>query len=186
MKKELIPFGMGIFVGFILLSMLLGKISWEFNATILIACCALGLTIWQGYQIRVHNRLSVKPLLIDFLEQSPNHITYRLNNKGLGPANIISYQIFADENLLDGLFAFQKDLNNLLAPIYPYELYSSHQTLGSIMDTKDSSLIMDIRAGFISPSYQEIIKKRYTLVVNYESIYGDKYTFNSANYIKNS
>lgn len=54
-----------------------------------IAACALGISIYEGFSNRKHNRLSVKPLLRFHYTNTPDlPVTVKLVNKGIGPAVI--------------------------------------------------------------------------------------------------
>lgn len=60
---------------------------WIALAAAFIAFCALGISIWQGFLMRQHSRLSVKPWLVlhrDAIEG--NAVEIHLVNAGLGPA----------------------------------------------------------------------------------------------------
>lgn len=85
--------------------------------TVIVALTAIGLSIWQGYENRTHNRLSVVPNLesneyginrafVDPLsgeyypllqnEDSLYAVSYSLKNTGLGPAVIQNLLAFRD------------------------------------------------------------------------------------------
>jgi hypothetical protein len=74
---------------------------WKFlgeNTSELIASSALGLTIWQGYLARRHNKLSVSPHLAfstSFSDRDP-HFSIDIKNNGLGTAIITSFEIMID------------------------------------------------------------------------------------------
>jgi hypothetical protein len=58
--------------------------------TLCVALLAIGLTVWQGYEMRRHNRLTVQPYLktnavVNFAGESVE-LTYSLESTGLGPA----------------------------------------------------------------------------------------------------
>ena len=62
------------------------------------AVCALVATIWQGVVARKHNRLSVKPVLTLYREESDGKIYVK--NNGTGPALIRDYEIYKDDKLI--------------------------------------------------------------------------------------
>jgi hypothetical protein len=72
-----------------------------------IAFISLGLSIWQGYENRRHNRLSVKPkLTFDFFKAiNDPQIGLVLSNKGTGPALITSWKIIVNDRPVDQEFA---------------------------------------------------------------------------------
>lgn len=59
-------------------------------ASIFIAACALGLTIWQGCMQRAHNRKSVLPIIEVLIRSGPDadghEAGFYLRNSGIGPA----------------------------------------------------------------------------------------------------
>ncbi len=67
-------------------------------ASVFIACCALGVTVWQGVQNRQHNRLSVKPLLtfghVSNVARDICSEAFILENCGVGPAVIKNFALF--------------------------------------------------------------------------------------------
>jgi len=71
----------------------------EINLSIVISICALILTFYQFYQIRLHNRLSIKPLILNacIFEPDPNikgvRIAIQIKNSGLGIANLDTVKI---------------------------------------------------------------------------------------------
>ena len=70
-----------------------------------IALAALGLTVQQTQLSRAHNRLSVQPVL-DFEEtyRSGERAGLRLRNVGLGPARIVSGEVWLDGRRRDEAF----------------------------------------------------------------------------------
>lgn len=58
--------------------------------TLCVALLAIGLTVWQGYEMRRHNRLTVQPYLkVNAVANFGNggvETTYSLESTGLGPA----------------------------------------------------------------------------------------------------
>ena len=66
--------------------------------TIVLACTAIVISIWQGYETRHHNKLSVKPLLGIRYSVSENHpfIGVWIQNNGYGPAIIKEFIVYLD------------------------------------------------------------------------------------------
>lgn len=76
-------------------------------ATLLVAMCAIGLSIWEGRENRLHNRLSVLPqleriqsTLREGIEDTTYSIKYALDNSGLGPAVLKDVIIFYKDSLI--------------------------------------------------------------------------------------
>ncbi len=65
-------------------------------SAIVIAVASIVVTIWQGMEMRKHNRLSVKPRLEISYEAARDYFGYVLTNKGLGPAVITYRKFFID------------------------------------------------------------------------------------------
>ena len=57
-------------------------------ASILIALCAMFLTLWEGREVRRHNRLSVTPILRPYVDLLDSGAGIFLENIGFGPATI--------------------------------------------------------------------------------------------------
>lgn len=75
--------------------------------TILVAVAAIGLSVWEGRENRLHNRLSVMPHLEriestvrEGFEDSTFTITYSLYNSGLGPAVLDDIVVYNSDTLL--------------------------------------------------------------------------------------
>jgi hypothetical protein len=66
-------------------------------SAVVIAVCALAVSIWQGVQNRRHNRLTVRPHVT--LAHGLNYfepITVRFSNAGVGPAWVKSFDLRVD------------------------------------------------------------------------------------------
>lgn len=61
-------------------------------AAVVIACIALGATLWQARISHQHNRLSVRPVIETHVASSNDrdglHVTVTLENRGIGPGTI--------------------------------------------------------------------------------------------------
>lgn len=91
--------------------------------TEIVAICALGLTLYQAYLFRQHNRLTVRPHLVSFScrNKRPGQrvLVYSLLNNGVGPAFIKSFRILLDGQLvtdLDKILAEVEDVQNSVSP----------------------------------------------------------------------
>lgn len=67
-------------------------------ASVAIALTALVVAIWQGYLMRRHNRLSLRPHLAfrQMISKSNPQFTLELLNNGIGPAIITNFQVLLD------------------------------------------------------------------------------------------
>jgi hypothetical protein len=98
-KKEIIPFILGLYVGFVLLSMYFSNpTSIEF-VSVLIGFLAITLTISTLRTNKKHNIVSVKPILVFHLDQVEK-FQFNLLSIGLGPALICCFKIKIDGQVL--------------------------------------------------------------------------------------
>ena len=67
-----------------------------------IALASIIISIWQGIEMRRHNRLSVRPRLEIVYRVDDQWFGYILINNGLGPAVISSKTIFVDDGTDSG------------------------------------------------------------------------------------
>lgn len=165
---------------------------WELlgnNAAEIIALCALFFTAHQAYTTRRHNRLSVKPRLATFItsDRFPGKalLSAKLINNGLGPAIIKSFQIYLDGNRLEIKSSTQME-DALKKVLHDKKLITTSATfLGKnyAMPAKESKDIVIVN--FVlerDNEFEEIVSRlKFDLVVEYESIYGDKDVFDSRN-----
>ena len=70
----------------------------------MIATITLGVTLWQIFVMRRHNRLSVRPYLTFWKWHDGTNNTYSLylQNNGIGPAIITSFSVDVDKKRIDG------------------------------------------------------------------------------------
>lgn len=167
-------------------------------ATVIISLCALGLTVWQGIEIRKnsretqrYNRLSVKPYLTSWASMQDGHYKYELINNGLGPALIENLIIKIDGQQMTGEEEYDAPVKNgvqLLFPnnIYSYDINSSFIGKGYAIPPKDRIIIADIlfnnkeRKTIPTKKFIEnTIKNHAELIVKYKSVYGEEFSFDS-------
>jgi hypothetical protein len=66
-------------------------------AATVVALLALSVSLWQGIISREHNRLSVKPHLdIAWIGDTTGNGGIRIDNAGIGPAEILKFEIIID------------------------------------------------------------------------------------------
>jgi hypothetical protein len=71
-------------------------------SSVVIAVCALGISIWQGYIARQHNKLSVVPILhVDLDTTEGKDIEIVSVNNGVGPAIITHFTVYCDDVAYD-------------------------------------------------------------------------------------
>ncbi len=84
------------------------KIHWEkwtAVATVVMAVCALVTSLWQGYTMQQHNKLSLRPYLefevnTDPVDAEHTRLLMYVNNNGLGPAEVTSLKIRLNDTVL--------------------------------------------------------------------------------------
>ncbi|MGV3582153.1 MAG: hypothetical protein ACO1N8_07580 [Methylophilus sp.] len=159
------------------------------NATNVIALSALVATFWQAYITRKHNKLSVKPYLTTWTTTSSDgYIIVKIINNGTGPAHIKSFNIFADNQKMIGesLEPHIKCLN-LIFPEYQFIWYGSYFGIDYMMPATEQKDLIAIKfTGEKVPNRNEIDHraKRVKIVIDYESIYEEKFKYDSDNEVK--
>ena len=165
--------------------------SWESIAGItssIIALCALAITLWQAHVTRQHNKLSVKPYITTWSHNENQQGFYAVDilNNGIGPALIRKFQIFVDGHEIKGqsLELIEKALG-VLFPNYTYNSYKAYLSEGYMMAPKENRNLVKIQflgSNFPSPVEIEHATKRVKILIEYESIYKEKQTYDSSKY----
>jgi hypothetical protein len=156
-----------------------------------VSICALLISIWQGFETRKNYRLSVTPsiAIVGNWVFGSNPIGITLENKGIGPAKIISIELMKNgmiynylSNPNDYLSFLKRFFDRKIATLYTCQrnfdvgemIAPGEVTPLFWLDNQECS---DIKKIII---YQEIFCG-ITIRVKYESIYGKKYTSNHLN-----
>ena len=162
-------------------------------AAIVIALCALGISIWQGFETRRNYRLSVTPN-IDILGKWTKDDGFQgiiLSNKGLGPAIIIKIEIEIDKHHTYNLLSSQEfgeffgelgirllglGILKISRHMYEYgDMISAGEKIPFIwLDVNDKNTTEKIA------SFQAIIST-INIRIGYQSIYGDNFSTNKIN-----
>lgn len=170
-------------------------ISWEAIpgiASAIIALCALALTLWQIVVTRCHNKLSVTPHLTTWSHSDEGNNRYQIDllNNGIGPARIKSFSIQVDGQAVDGegTEPIEKALK-ILFPQYRYQpLYQAYVANGYMMSAKESRPLVIIQfSGPQAPKPEEVNHaiRKARLIIDYESIYGDKHRLDTDDFKSN-
>lgn len=154
---------------------------------ILIALCALVLTVYQGYTTRKHNRLSVHPIVngTRHITTSPPVVQYTLSSMGLGPAVVTSYRVFIDgikfEYDTDSvLLCWSRIWNQLGIPQFDNHVWitPTHLAEGVSLSPGREITILEIVPDSVTTDrvhlFEEKVMERLSIVVCYESVYGDQ------------
>lgn len=163
--------------------------SWEAVAGLssaVIALCALGLTVWQAHMARRHNILSVTPHLTTWRHSDRTHNVFsvELLNNGIGPALIRSFQVQVDGHVMggEGYEPIEKALKIIFSQ-YQYSSYQSFVSRGYAMSPKEARPLVTIQfSGEKLPQPEEIehATKRVRILIEYSSMYGEPFVFDSS------
>jgi hypothetical protein len=159
-------------------------VSWEAIAgfsSVVVAVCALGLTVWQAAISRRHNRLSVTPHLTTWTqsEEATGTYSFEILNNGIGPALIQNFSLQVDGQPITGEGAepIEKALK-VLFPQYAFRSSQAFMARGYMMSAKEARSLVAVQFyGERLPRQAEVdhATKRTRLIIKYESIYGDEY-----------
>ncbi len=133
-------------------------------AVLIVALAAVVVAVWQANLTRQHNRLTVKPFLdVDISVQEAAFL--KIKNKGEGAALVTSFELKWDN----------KKFNDWV------ELFQAADGLNTV------GLSRTFKEGDVIGAHEELVlcqlptgaSKRIgiIIVINYESIYGEPYTF---------
>jgi len=149
-------------------------------ATVLIAVAALFLTIWQFRAMRIHNRLSVKPLLsyeIMYVRTDRGFGIYICNN-GVGPAIVRNFKIFVDNNeIISTRRKLLLEAVKVLKINYPYvQLYFFDDGTSMSAGEKLPLLTVDENIKKDQEKLFQDALPRIDIEIKYESIYKQRFT----------
>lgn len=154
-------------------------------ASSVIALCALVFSVWQGVEIRKHNRISCRPHLTTWVHKEHAQGIYGIDliNNGLGPALIKRFTVKVDGKKILG--DETEPIDKALKILFPKEQFNArHAYLGEgyAMGAKDRCTVVIIQfhgEALPPPDYVEYTINRADLEVEYESFYGERFHFNS-------
>ena len=161
--------------------------------TVLVALAAIGLSIWEGYENRLHNRLSLLPQLQNAestVREGVNDDAYTMNfalaNTGLGPAVIENIVVFRDgEQVFDAVEAggylgyaeITQELEQL--PFY-IGTFTHGRYAGELLQAGKEHVLLRMDVPVIDSLSQwtpgivrERVMNRYSFVFCYCSVYGE-------------
>lgn len=149
-------------------------------AAIIIALIALGISVWQGYETRRHNRLSVTPkLTYDYsLSSAYPEVAIKLSNNGIGPAIIKDFALHVDGIRIEDIgYGGWKSVGNKLNTFQPW-VRSAFLNKEDVMRVGETKMLFSVDRKNINRERKEIILKAFSrlkISIEYESIYGDNY-----------
>lgn len=168
-------------------------------AALLVAICALFLTISQSRATREHNRLTVKPHLTSFTERVADperkgvvRVRATLSNNGLGPAIIRNFEpLFADRPInaadADGLAEFVG--KTVPVPILPGGCYFTVLREGYVLAKDQTLVVAELLIIPTLDSPYDALKRaldQFHLRVTYESAYGQSFVYDSRDHEKDA
>ncbi|MBX2822621.1 MAG: hypothetical protein KTR29_23190 [Rhodothermaceae bacterium] len=162
--------------------------------TMLVAVAAIGLSIWEGRENRLHNRLSVMPNLerIEFsnregLSDSTFSLRYALYNSGLGPAVLQDLIVFREDSLIfqsqpeEKYYDFEGFVDDLHRVGLGESFFTHSRRAGELLRAGEEHLffrltipveIEGVDKSGLGYLRQEVLSK-YSFVFCYCSVYGE-------------
>ncbi|MCA8834596.1 MAG: hypothetical protein K8953_05865 [Proteobacteria bacterium] len=157
-------------------------------ATAFIAVCALGVTVWQGWQNYKHNKLSVKPLLrfeeshqeaVEPIHKKTKgffHYKFMISNYGVGPAVIKKFVLFSDgdKNRYDDFEKYNNFLNGMMVD-FPYSNTNYLSDSGVVISGK-KEMLWEFVYDFNNPAHHQKFEemRKLCMYIAYQSIYEDE------------
>ncbi len=157
----------------------------ELNWQGIIALLALGFSIWQGWQIRIHNKLSVRPHLTTWIntDAEKGYYTIELINNGIGPALVEEFLLKVDGKIISGQGS--EPIEKVLKIILPNLKYTSlhgYVSRGYSMTAKEKIIIVAIqflKQHFPPLEFMNDAFNRASLDIYYKSFYKEPFHFHS-------
>lgn len=153
--------------------------------TVVIAVCALVLSIWQGIENRQFNRLASRPILVlgtQLADQNPE-LGLKLSNEGPGPALIKKLTVFIDgkpvvEDSAESIMLIVRRKCGLGDSAFIHSWLGHGAPFGSgkerfLLGLKRKNLTKERR------EHLEKALKKVIFIIDYESVYGEKFTAKS-------
>jgi len=166
------------------------QLNWEIIVGVssaVIALCALVTALWQGIESRKHNKISFRPHLTTWSHNKSEQGIYAVDllNNGLGPAIIKSFEIKVDGKVISG--EGTEPIAKALKILFPNISYEAHyEFLGKdhAMGEKQTCRVVLVKfttTPLPGSDFVEHALKKADLEINYESFYGEKFFFSTAN-----
>lgn len=149
-------------------------INWEkYTAfcSIIVAACALVISIWQSYSILQHNRLSLKPYLQPVFNFNANGSwDLHIFNQGIGPAQVIGGRLS-----VDGIQ--QSDYNAFFKALGEEENCYTTGAIGRFYKVGDQQVVFRTLNESCYKTREALFAmfNRIQIVLDYQSLYGETY-----------
>jgi len=160
------------------------------NAALVVAICALFLTVYQAHLSRRHNRISVSPSLTSFAsrksDEGHGELRLELRNNGLGPALIDSFRFVLDD--VDLTFDDSNEAIGFLTELVgniQIKCEITTLTHDNILRSGDSVTVIHIVFLEVGRSWEHIesLVDRLALNVKYHSMYGEQFVYSTITYL---
>jgi hypothetical protein len=158
-------------------------------SSFIVAACALGLSVWQGYVQREHNHVSLEPRINAYFQSNNGKSTtglYLINN-GLGPGYVERLDIYFDGKLISSKNQMdQWRFNSALLPLglaqQPCIAVAGPRPNDSMKAGEEIQLITVSKGDLVECEKAKSALlgaawSRLDFVLQLKSIYGDSYTY---------
>ncbi len=149
-------------------------------SSVVIAICAIVVSIWYGVQTRKHNKLSCKPHLITWTHSENDQAYYYVEviNNGLGPALIEKFTLKVDGEVMPG--ERTEPIDNALKKLFHglnYQSYRAFLGKGHAMAAQEKRKIIEIKFSrpVPKPEFVEETFNRGDIEIAYKSFYGESF-----------
>lgn len=149
------------------------------------ALAALTVACYQLHATRKHNKISVIPNITTWshLDHINHNYIYKIVNTGLGPAVIRKFQVSLDGKEISSADGDAMDVvMKILFTHYIHSKTTSSLAHGQIIPANESTILAGIIFnGPSRPTKEEILHaaSRVRVIIEYESVYGSKYTLDT-------
>jgi len=144
------------------------------------ATCALFVSVWQGYETRTHNRLTVRPhLQLTRSIERGKPIGLYVKNVGSGPAIIKKVEVYFADNLIkEGPDNFApRQIMKLIQPKHGHWFFCNLTPEYRLMPGEEVVYVGATLRDASKEEKETLFKNMHkvTLFLEYESIYGEKF-----------
>lgn len=154
--------------------------------SLIVAICAIAISICEGRQTRHHHRLSLKPSLVLHTNKgnNPTIIEAKLVNAGLGPAVIKHTTILISGRVLEGSIEQMIELvvNTCTEGLKVKQQVCGSMTPGFILRAAEEHLVLRVQLNDQETCGPKKLGESFDIldiVVEFESFYGESYIYDS-------
>lgn len=149
-------------------------------ASIIVAVCALSLTVWQGWMTRKHNQLSVMPAICSWNHSDEKTFHYWIKNKGHGTAKIDEFKLLINGTLVSH-DEFHQVMKKRFDKLGKNTFHMGGFEDGSFFEKGEQTDIIKVTFDddVENSEYFKELTKDCELKIEYSSLYGKKNSFTS-------